>query len=167
MRSLGCHECVGFRGSQFGCRLTIERISHNERYSGSISSNRRIEFVDRESEPRMFRFNNSKFVELAITVGWEAIPKPVLRSIVCSRQDPLGAGQRGITCEWTLFSSICMVSTIPWLLGFPHMALAVPVWWEGHEIAGPIHGVGSAGVWEEYVYCLVSSHMALAVPVWG
>ena len=46
------------------------------------------------------------------------------------------------------------MSTIPWLLGFPHMALAVPVWWEGHKIASLIHGVGSAGVWEEYVYCL-------------
>ncbi|CAL8125114.1 unnamed protein product [Prunus armeniaca] len=137
MRSLGCHECIGFYGSQFGCRLTIERISHIVRYSGSISSNRWIEFADRESEPRMFRFNNSKFVGLTITIGWEAIPKPVtgpedilldvLRSIVHSRQDPLGAGQRGITC-------------------FPHMALAVPVWWEGHEIASLIHGVGSAGV---------------------
>ncbi|CAL8094098.1 unnamed protein product [Prunus armeniaca] len=76
MRSLGCHECIGFYGSQFGCRLTIERISHIVRYSGSISSNRWIEFADRESEARMFRFNNLKFVELAITVGWEAIPKP-------------------------------------------------------------------------------------------
>ncbi|CAL8140650.1 unnamed protein product [Prunus armeniaca] len=35
-----------------------------------------VEFVDRESEPRMFRFNNSKFVGLTITIGWEAIPKP-------------------------------------------------------------------------------------------
>ncbi|CAL2265072.1 unnamed protein product [Prunus armeniaca] len=26
------------------------------------------------------------------------------------------------------------------------MALAVPVWWEGHKIASLIHGVGSAGV---------------------
>ncbi|CAL8172594.1 unnamed protein product [Prunus armeniaca] len=29
------------------------------------------------------------------------------------------------------------------------MALAVPVWWEGHKIASLIHGVGSAGVWED------------------
>ncbi|CAL2261727.1 unnamed protein product [Prunus armeniaca] len=42
MRFLGCHECVGFCGSQFGCRLTIERILHIVRYPGSIGSNRRI-----------------------------------------------------------------------------------------------------------------------------
>ncbi|KAI5345497.1 hypothetical protein L3X38_013374 [Prunus dulcis] len=32
MRSLGFHECVGFRGSQFGCRLTIEQIPSIVRY---------------------------------------------------------------------------------------------------------------------------------------
>ncbi|CAL2250754.1 unnamed protein product [Prunus armeniaca] len=58
------------------------------------------------------------------------------------------------------------------------MALAVPVWWEGHEIAGPIHGVGSAGVWEDAGVGMILSarvgldmryeicelHVALAVP---
>ncbi|CAL2273598.1 unnamed protein product [Prunus armeniaca] len=58
------------------------------------------------------------------------------------------------------------------------MALAVPVWWEGHEIAGPIHGVGSAGVWEDAGVGMIPSarvgldmrfeicelHVALAVP---
>ncbi|CAL2255739.1 unnamed protein product [Prunus armeniaca] len=41
-----------------------------------------------------------------------------------------------------------------------HVSLAVPVC----ETL-PIRVVDSAGVWEEYVYCLVLSHMSLAVPV--
>ncbi|CAL8173723.1 unnamed protein product [Prunus armeniaca] len=84
------------------------------------------------------------------------------------------------------------VSTIPWLLGFPHMALAVPVWWEGHEICcshtwrwqcrcmGRVcillsiitHGVGSAGVGMilsarvglDMRYEICELHVALAVP---
>ena len=78
LRSSCRHERVGFRGSQFGRRLTIERISPIGRYPGSIGWGRwmvskiiyvqlgifRIveEFTDRESEPRMFRFNNLKFM---------------------------------------------------------------------------------------------------------
>ncbi|CAL8121153.1 unnamed protein product [Prunus armeniaca] len=42
------------------------------------------------------------------------------------------------------------------------MALAVPVWWEGHEIAVLIHGVGSAGVWEDAgVVMILSARVGL------
>ncbi|CAL8090294.1 unnamed protein product [Prunus armeniaca] len=42
------------------------------------------------------------------------------------------------------------------------MALAVPVGWEGHEIAGLIHGVGSAGVWEDAGGVMIlSAHVGL------
>ena len=42
LRSSCRHERVGFRGSQFGRRLTIERISPIGRYPGSIGWDRRM-----------------------------------------------------------------------------------------------------------------------------
>ncbi|BBG92913.1 hypothetical protein Prudu_000779, partial [Prunus dulcis] len=66
-----CHERIGIRGSQFGCRLTIERIfaycalSEFDRFRPLDPFELKYvvlwDFTDYELEPRMFRFNNVKF----------------------------------------------------------------------------------------------------------
>ncbi|CAL8994091.1 unnamed protein product, partial [Prunus brigantina] len=80
-----CCRRVGKAGGVSFCPDEIFRLSRVRRISRisirmsfDYRTDLRIlcEFADRESEPRMLRFNNSKFVGLAITVRLEAIPKP-------------------------------------------------------------------------------------------
>ncbi|CAL8164634.1 unnamed protein product [Prunus armeniaca] len=88
--------------------------------------------------------------------------------------------QAGPSQGWAAWGYLLVDFVFKHTHGFPHVSLAVPVCgknmglWVLHVPLAvpacetlPICVVGSAGVWEEYVYCLESSHMSLAVPVYN
>ncbi|CAL8158734.1 unnamed protein product [Prunus armeniaca] len=54
------------------------------------------------------------------------------------------------------------MSTILWLLGFPHMSLVVPVGWEGHEIVVPV--CDDVVCARRTCYWICELHVSLAVP---
>ncbi|CAL8152814.1 unnamed protein product [Prunus armeniaca] len=159
------------RPTQFPCRKARESSTvstgSNRKFPivappppPSVSGKIGEEFPDCESEPRMFRFNNSKFVGLAITVRLEAIPKPVLRLIIHSRQDPLEAGQLGIICEY--HSLVTRLPTRRWQcrwggkamsLWVSHVSLAVPCRWGDDTVCA-----------RRTCYEICELHVSLAVP---
>ncbi|CAL8131669.1 unnamed protein product [Prunus armeniaca] len=140
IRSSGCHECVGFHGSQFGCCLTIERISHIVRYPSSISSDRWI----------VFKLN---YVDLGAPVD---------------RTQQAGPSQGRAAWNYLGVERKCMITLgqyHPLVTRLPTRGIGSSSVWEEHVIIGLIRGV----VWDDVVcahrtwYLVCELHMALVV----